>query len=190
MESLESHTSHLKFSTKTNTAYYTNEVKGNGKSYLVSRSCFQYNHGIGQISFFETFFHLAIAQHLNGLSKRKQEGFINLLYYTSKLTEDILSYTQSNRPIPMHLTTIPLDMEDVWHQFTKEKDSIYMNLPSPPIEVYERHACVHIRDAVEEVMALDLPFALYTSMEEVECTDKYVTLEYGDIRYSKCMNEI
>jgi hypothetical protein len=92
------------FASDENNTFFQHEKQGNGASYLVSNCCFQSKKEVVKTLENDHRYHLAMAYHVNTLSRQQQQLFVNLIDYTMVMTEDFVKVSHTNENVPSHLT--------------------------------------------------------------------------------------
>ena len=125
--------------------YFENDMlsPGGGKCAIVSRAFRQSNGNISLANLKESNLHLNIAHFCASLSQSQQYDFASIV--SSLVSKDIFEET---RP--------PLSYTDITKFYTNSQFSIYKNIPSPNVFIFDDHACVSIESIINHMLSFNI----------------------------------
>ena len=136
---------------------------GNGICGIVGRSFAQNLSSDNRASIIESQFHLKAATFCVNMTQQNQSEFCDLLLLASQ--------------IKFKSTRIPTSIQDVRRFYTKNKYSVYNNIPSPIVIDKDNHACVSLTSVIDHVLA-------HGTVCDLLSTDSTLTEESNNIELS------
>ena len=159
MEKTDSNISDLPYSYINNVSskkFFDDELKcsGDGLRCLVARTFTQEDNTEKKASNEESGLHIDISILCNKLSENDQYLFSSIL---NRVTQnDIFKIT---RP--------PLNYADICKFYTKSKQSININIPSPKVIEVDFHSCVSLESIINHLLAFGVEFNLINSQNSI-----------------------
>ena len=166
-----------------NTNYFTNDHRGLGVAYLVSKSQFGMDFLMDKLLQEDLSFQLHLASLISGMSRGQQKKFAIVMskYHrvsamkSEEAAKKLLESSSSSSPLvsdgvnalphvdpggpsmgsPSHgwFTRMPDSFQDMRHLYLEGKTSFIPNLPRPNVIRLQRHAYVSVIDCIADILA-------------------------------------
>jgi hypothetical protein len=136
-------------STVKNHHYFSHNQTGHlGPASLVSMAHFKNRHSAHTMEPQHVYNQILVAQHTSDLTKSQNKRFAHLLHNLK------LTYPDAINPPDPTVPPLPLTFADIRAKFTEGPNSVWMNLPHPPIQTdVSGHCYVKISDVIEDFLA-------------------------------------
>jgi hypothetical protein len=136
-------------STVQNHHYFSHNQTGHlGPASLVSLAHYKNRHSAHQMGPQHVYNQILIAQHTSDLTKAQNKRFAHLLHNLQITYPDAINLPCISVP------PIPVTFAEIRSKFTEGPNSVWKNLPHPPIQTDVRgHCYVKISDVIEDFLA-------------------------------------